>query len=215
MLVLKMNGFKSPATRRTQTERSEHTRQRLVQAVLKSLQAYGYAGTTISQIVEIAQVSRGALLHHFATKAELIEAAAQQLVKTIYKQFNQAVQQLSPSKNSLEDFIFTAWQVITAQPESIAFSELLLESQRDQKLADILQKLWTNIYLSLEEFVGSHLKPVSKNDNVKQLMVLTQWMLRGIASDKHLISDQGLIDHYIKLWSTLLSQHIHMSVTVK
>lgn len=203
-----MNDVRPSATRRTQTERSEQTRQRLIEAVIKSLQTYGYAGTTISQIVTLANVSRGALLHHFATKAELIEAAAQYLVKAIYKQFNHSVQQLTPSENSLEDFIFTAWRVITTQPESIAFAELLLESQRDQKLANILQKLWTNIYISLEEFVGLHLKPISKNDNVKQLMVLTQWMLRGIALDKHLITDQGLIDHYIKLWSTLLSQHI-------
>ena len=36
-----------------------------------------------------------------------------------------------------------------------------------------------------------------------------KWMLRGIPSDKHIITDQGLIDHYIKLWSALLSQRIH------
>ncbi|XID74336.1 TetR/AcrR family transcriptional regulator [Alkanindiges sp. WGS2144] len=204
-----MSDLSHPAPRRTQTERSEQTRQRLIEAVIKSLQTYGYAGTTVTQIVTLANVSRGALLHHFATKAELIEAAAQYLVKAIYKQFNHSVQKLSPSENSLDDFIFTAWQVITAQPESIAFAELLLESQRDQKLADILQRLWTNVYISLEEFARAHLEPIATASEVKQLMVLTQWMLRGIALDKHLITDQGLINHYIKLWSNLLSQHIH------
>ena len=203
-----MNELKAPGTRRSQHERSEQMRQRLVDAVLQSLQNHGYAGTTISRIIDIAGVSRGAPLHHFATKAELIEAAAQQLVRRIYKEFNQAIQQLTPSENTLEDFIFTAWQVVTAQPDSIAFAELLLESQRDQNLAAILQKLWTNIYLSLESFAGLHLQPIAKHDNVKQLMVLTQWVLRGMAADKHLIRDEGLIHHYIKLWSNLMSQHI-------
>ncbi len=207
-LVCTMNQLKPLTARRSQNERSEQMRQRLVDAVLESLQSHGYAGTTISRIIDIAGVSRGAPLHHFATKAELIEAAAQQLVRRIYKEFNQAIQQLKPSENTLEDFILTAWQVVTAQPDSIAFSELLLESQRDQNLAAILQKLWTNIYLSLEAFAGLHLKPVAPGENVKQLMVLTQWVLRGMAADKHLIEDQGLIHHYIKLWSSLMSQHI-------
>lgn len=203
-----MNELKAANSRRSQHERSEQMRQRLVDAVLYSLHSQGYAGTTISRIIEIAGVSRGAPLHHFATKAELIEAAAQQLVKRIYREFNQAIQQLQPSENTLEDFMFTAWKVVTAQPDSIAFAELLLESQRDQNLAGILQKLWTNIYLSLEAFAGLHLKPVAPDDNVKQLMVLTQWVLRGMAADKHLIRDEGLIHHYISLWSSLMSQHI-------
>lgn len=207
-----MNELKAANTRRSQNERSEQMRLRLINAVLESLQTHGYAGTTISRIIEIADVSRGAPLHHFATKAELIEAAAQQLVRRIYKEFNQAIQQLQPSENTLEDFMFTAWQVVTAQPDSIAFAELLLESQRDQNLAAILQKLWTNIYLSLEEFAGMHLKPVVPTSNIKQLMVLSQWVLRGMAADKHLIADQGLIHHYIKLWCTIMAQHIQTQV---
>lgn len=203
-----MNELRPLSIRRSQNERSEQMRQRLINAVLESLQTHGYAGTTISRIIDIAGVSRGAPLHHFATKAELIEAAAQQLVKRIYKEFSQAIQQLQPSENTLQDFMFTAWQVVTAQPDSIAFAELLVESQRDQNLAAILQKLWTNIYISLEEFAGLHLKPIAPQDNVKQLMVLSQWVLRGMAADKHLISDQGLIHHYIKLWSNILAQHI-------
>ncbi len=196
------------APRRTQSERSEQMRERLIEAVLICLHSYGYAGTTISRIIETAEVSRGAPLHHFATKDDLIEAAARKLIKRIYQHFDHAIKQHEPSENSVEDFVFIAWQVITAQPDSLAFAELLLASQRDQKLADILQKLWTGIYLSLKEFTGLHFEPVSGTDDVKQLMVLTQWVLRGMTADRHLISDQGLIDHYIQLWCSILAGHV-------
>ena len=61
-------------TRRSQVERSEAMRQRLIEATLQCLVNDGYAGTTISKIVDAAQVSRGAPVHHFTSKAALIEA---------------------------------------------------------------------------------------------------------------------------------------------
>lgn len=198
----------APSPRRTQSERSEHMRERLIEAVLECLHSYGYAGTTVSRIIEHAGVSRGAPLHHFATKTDLIEAAARKLIKRIYQRFDLVIQQLDPAKHGLEDFVFAAWQVITTQPDSLAFAELLLASQRDPQLAEILQRLWTQIYFSLKAFTGVHFDPVTEHDNVKQLMVLTQWVLRGMIADRHLISDPALIDHYIRLWCTILAGHI-------
>ncbi len=50
-------------------------RGRIIQAVLTCLEKDGYAGTTVSRIIEVAGVSRGAPLHHFASKAAMIAAA--------------------------------------------------------------------------------------------------------------------------------------------
>ena len=60
--------------RRTQLERRETTRALLMEATLKCLARDGYAHTSISTIIAEAGVSRGALLHHFPTKNDLIAA---------------------------------------------------------------------------------------------------------------------------------------------
>ena len=62
------------AQRRTQEQRSDAMRERIIQAVLTCLEKDGFAGTTVSRIINIAGVSRGAPLHHFSSKADMIAA---------------------------------------------------------------------------------------------------------------------------------------------
>ena len=60
---------------RTQQERREDTRARLLAATIECLVEHGYAGTTTQRVQDRAGLSRGALLHHFATKETLLVAA--------------------------------------------------------------------------------------------------------------------------------------------
>ena len=60
---------------RTQQERREDTRARLLAATIECLVEHGYAGTTTQRVQDRAGLSRGALLHHFATKEVLLVAA--------------------------------------------------------------------------------------------------------------------------------------------
>jgi AcrR family transcriptional regulator len=68
---------KGPAVRRTQEERSAAMRARLLDATVACLAARGYAGTTTVEVAKRAGVSRGAQLHHFPTKEELVTAAVE------------------------------------------------------------------------------------------------------------------------------------------
>src|SRR5687767_10616712 len=61
-------------TRRTQADRSAATRTALVAAATQLFAEHGYAGTPREQIVRAAGVTRGALYHHYADKADLFRA---------------------------------------------------------------------------------------------------------------------------------------------
>src|SRR4051812_49891244 len=65
--------------RRTQDERSSAMRERLLDATIECLVEYGYAGTTVTRIAERAGVTRGAQVHHYRTKADLVTAAVSYL----------------------------------------------------------------------------------------------------------------------------------------
>lgn len=67
--------------RRTQEERRETTRAALLDATIDCLIEHGYADTTTSKVVEMAGVSRGAQVHHFPTKAELVTEALHRLAR--------------------------------------------------------------------------------------------------------------------------------------
>lgn len=65
--------------RRTQEERSAETRARLLEATIESLIEVGYASTTTTAVCERAGVSRGAQVHHFPRKQDLVVAAVAHL----------------------------------------------------------------------------------------------------------------------------------------
>lgn len=195
-------------TRRTQEERSEAMRKRLLDATIQCLQLDGYAGTTVSKIIERAQVSRGAPVHHFPSKAALIAAAAKRLTQRIYIQMGKAVMRLQVSDDRLHDLIYTSWKEVFNQPEHIALNELLRASQHDPELAAIMQKLWTASYKTLVGAADHYLEPLNESENVGQYMVLTQWMLRGMAMDLHLVEDPGLYDHFLRMWCRVLALHL-------
>lgn len=62
-----------------QQERSETMRARLMDAALASLIELGWSGTTTTEVAQRAGVSRGAQLHHYPTRAELVIAAVRHL----------------------------------------------------------------------------------------------------------------------------------------
>lgn len=65
--------------RRTQADRTATTRAALLDATLDSLVELGYARTTTQGIAARAGVSRGAQLHHFPTREQLVVAAVEHL----------------------------------------------------------------------------------------------------------------------------------------
>lgn len=58
--------------RRSQGERTDATRTALVSAARVLFEARGFAGTGTPEIVAAANVTRGALYHHFADKTEVM-----------------------------------------------------------------------------------------------------------------------------------------------
>lgn len=65
--------------RRTQSERSQATRDALIAAARPLFAERGYAGVGTEEIVRAAGVTRGALYHHFDGKRELFEAVYEQI----------------------------------------------------------------------------------------------------------------------------------------
>jgi AcrR family transcriptional regulator len=65
--------------KRTQAERSEATRDALIEAARALFAERGYAGVGTEEIVRAAGVTRGALYHHFDGKRELFEAVYERI----------------------------------------------------------------------------------------------------------------------------------------
>src|SRR5438067_2249496 len=75
------------APRRSNAERSAATQVRLLDATIECLVERGWAGTSTTEIVRRAGVSRGAQVHHYPSKEDLVFAAVEYLVERRTREF--------------------------------------------------------------------------------------------------------------------------------
>jgi AcrR family transcriptional regulator len=83
----------APAQRRdhrTTPAQGEETRARLVETARELFAARGYAGVTMEQVCTRAEVTRGALYHHFAGKDDLFRTVCENVAETVTGQLIEA-----------------------------------------------------------------------------------------------------------------------------
>src|SRR3954449_6604594 len=98
------------AVRRTQAERSAATRSRILDATVVCLVEVGHARTTTLEVQRRAEVSRGALLHHFPSKAELLVAAVDHLAEMRARELKTLAAQLPEGRARTDAVIGLLWQ---------------------------------------------------------------------------------------------------------
>ncbi len=128
----------APRARRTQQERREATRARLLEATVACLVELGYAQTTTQAIVQRAGISQGALFKHFATKAELLAAAVEHLFPRLIANYRAELATLPVQEGErISQAIELLWNVYQ-RPELLAAIELYVAARTDVELARAL-----------------------------------------------------------------------------
>ncbi|MGH8010870.1 MAG: TetR/AcrR family transcriptional regulator [Candidatus Binataceae bacterium] len=117
-----------------QEERSAETRRKLLDATLECLSRYGYAGTTTTEIARRAGVSRGAQLHHFPHKKELVVSALEHVFELRLAQFRQVVAEMPASVEAKVDTLIEMLWLGFKGPTFYAWLELVMASRTDTDL---------------------------------------------------------------------------------
>src|SRR3954464_14398836 len=89
-----------PASRRSNAERSAATQARLLDATIDCLVERGWAATSTTEVVRRAGVSRGAQVHHFPTKEDLVLAAIEHLLERRTQEFEAMFAELPADQRS-------------------------------------------------------------------------------------------------------------------
>jgi AcrR family transcriptional regulator len=117
---------------RTQEGRSKEMRQKLIAATIQSLVDRGYARTTAVEVCARANVTRGALFHHFESLPALITVALSDTYDRLLLDTRPA-----DADTSLEEWVNWAWSRVS-QREFKAVIEIWLASRNDpDSTADI------------------------------------------------------------------------------
>ena len=178
----------TPKVRRTQEERSATTRALLLDATVESLIELGYAATTTTVISERAGVSRGAQLHHYPTKAELVVAAVEHLAARVNAELLDDLARtgdVSDGDGRAMATIDALWRRYSS-PLFQAWLELWVAARTDDDLRTVLapteEKLRKGVRAGLVDLVG----PAAASDGLADLWSLTFYVLQGMAFERAL-----------------------------
>jgi AcrR family transcriptional regulator len=121
-----------------QAQKSAATRNLIVGAAIDCFVNLGYARTTTTVIAETAGLSRGAMLHHFPSKIDIVRAAVEHLHAKRLRAFRRAVQRTTVDNDRVRANLDAYWQHVR-HPMFVAFFELVVAARTDAELAAILR----------------------------------------------------------------------------
>lgn len=154
-------------------------RRRLLDATIDCLVRYGYAGTTTTRVTELAGVTRGAQVHHFPTRTDLVAAAVRHLAA---KRAELAFDRLDEVRNSpdpLDAALDLLWEVHQS-PIHYATVEMWVAARTDPELREQLTRVEPAARASLLEFAEAAFGEYSTNPRFRHIMYTAMDAVRGI-----------------------------------
>lgn len=182
----------------TRQEQRERTRAVLLDATMTCLVTHGYAGTTTQRIQDEAGISRGALLHHFASKSELLVAAVHHIADLRLSRLRELVDELGEGPDALRRMV-SAIRDAMAGPAFQAAIELWTASRTDEQLRDALLPAERRLGAALHELFDHHSgidDPEAARTAFESLMAL----VRGLELTRILRSDGETEERVLEDW---------------
>jgi len=194
--------------RQTQEERSEGTQQRILDAAIELLYREGYAAASTHKIAERAGVSRGAMLHHFPSKDDLMLA----VVRTARERNSPVLRAgLAKISDPLDRFFALpdlAWEVMSG-PSGIAVLEIMMSSRSNPELGARLAPLQAEIEAEsqariLQLMQDAGLRGEAINRDLANFAVAA---IRGFSIEAMFRKDTKYIANSLKSFKTLLRHY--------
>lgn len=194
------------AARTPQGERSRAMRLRLMEATVECLVELGWAGTTTTVVSERAGVSRGAQLHHFPSKQELVVAAVEHLSQRRSEVIAESAANL-PDRNRTRAILDVLSQQFVS-PVFYAALELWVAARSDEQLLAAVAPLerrvgrethaWALKMLEVDESVGRN----------RELVQATLDLLRGLGLASALTDDSRRRSAVLDAWAAVLDEEL-------
>ena len=194
---------------RTQQQRRDETRGALLDAAVESLTEVGFARTTTLEVQRRAEVSRGALLHHFPSKIELLVAAVDHLAAMRARELKMLAAQLPDGRARTDAVLELLWQCFSGTFFQVAM-ELRTAARTDPELRPVLiaaeRALRERILMQARALFG---KDVADHPGLERALDFTLQFMIGAAMTAVLHKEDArlreLIDDFKLLFPTVLT----------
>ena len=186
--------------RKTQAQRREETRAKLVQGAVDLLKKKRYAGFRVADVTTMSGVSRGAQSHYFPMKDDLVIEALEFVFKET--QAN-ALAKIAKAKAHPDQLL----QALIADSKDFFLGDNfylsldLMMVGGEEPLGQAVQRLAQNYRVSVETAWREVFKESGYSaSTADEVVSLTFCVVRGLSIRKIIGPDTARIPHMIKLW---------------
>ena len=121
-----------------QARKSAATREQILDAAIRCIVELGYSNATTMKIAEEAGLSRGATLHHFPSKMDIIRSAVDYLHDKRLRAFRRSIRSIPEDADRVKLAVVSYWQHAN-HGIYVAFFELSVAARTDSELRKVLR----------------------------------------------------------------------------
>ena len=188
-----------------QEAKSALAREKICRAVTECLVELGYADTSINRVVERADLSKGALQHHFPCKEDLMAATAAWLLGNAT--FLHIRNTRGPrAQRSTARELRRIWERGANTDEFRALLEILVKMRTDAKLRDRLSpalRAWHDQSAALTR--EGYRAASGQDEDVDLLMAMNGCLIRGLVIQQQYTDDPKFIARILERWIEMVS----------
>jgi AcrR family transcriptional regulator len=195
-----------------QAKKSAMMRDTILDAALDCFISIGYANTTTARIAEKAKVSRGAMLHHFPSKTELMQAAVEYLHGRLLELYSSSIEKVSldlpvdeRNRKGLEGY----WNYLSSDLY-VAYHELCVAARTDPELQHILEDSIARFDKSVVDSNRSLFPEWTERGELYDLaMDITKFLMEGMAVSQIVSQRQKRVNRMIDYLGDRLEEIFH------
>ena len=188
-----------------QQERSDATRARLMAATVDCLVERGWSGTTTTVVAQRAGVSRGAQLHHYPTREELVLAAVAHLGAAGFADARQRAAALGPGRTAA---VLDMLADLHTGPLFRAMLELWVAARTDDALRAAVVPLEAEVGRETHRLTVELLGADESRPGVRAAIQQTLDLVRGLGVSGLLSDDSVRRRHVLADWAEHLDTRL-------
>jgi AcrR family transcriptional regulator len=182
-------------------------RQRLLDAAVGCLVERGFAGTSTTLVSQRAGVSRGAQLHHFPTKNDLVLAAVEHLSRVRGDELRLAAERLPTGRRRTRAVLGMLADHFTS-PVFTAALELWVAARTDPALHEAVAPLEQRIGRDVHRYTVELLGVDESRPGMRELVQATLDLVRGLGLANTLTDDAARRERILDEWAKLLDESL-------
>ncbi|HEX2895654.1 MAG TPA: TetR/AcrR family transcriptional regulator [Marmoricola sp.] len=194
-------------TRVPQEERTRAMRQRLLEATLQCLVEHGWSGTSTTLVSQRAGVSRGAQLHHFPTKTDLVVASVEHIATMRRDELAQAAAALPRNQRRTREVLELLAAHFTADVFSAAL-ELWVAARTDPQLLAAVEPLERATGRETHRLTVEMLDVDESKPGARELVQATLDLIRGLGLANTITDDQTRRARILDRWAEVLDEEL-------